>query len=340
MKYLYVIKFIAIVGSAFMATSTRAQTCSTVVPGSWTSPGTWSCTGGATAPPSGTFTGTINVTHSITLPDNSLIRITGLTTINITGGGSIDFGGGSTTRFEIVNANSTIVLSTISNVIKGGNGSGSSINVAGKSCSGPFNGSNEIKGSKTISFASPACTNFVLPVTLLSFTAKPEGERVQLAWATASEQDAERFIVERSTDLGEYVSVGQVAAKGTTNTRQNYGLTDMNPLPGINYYRLRQIDRNGTSQTFKPVSAIVDADEFVVVVYPNPADAGRIHLRLRNTADVAIRLMTLAGQPIDSKLESRFNETDLILQRPLPTGVYLLEVQTNGQKRIRKVMIP
>lgn len=85
-----------------------------------------------------------------------------------------------------------------------------------------------------------------LPVSLLSFTAKPEGDRVQLAWTTTSERDADRFVVERSLDLGEYVTVGEVIAKGTTDVRQEYGLTDLNPQPGANYYRLRQIDYNST----------------------------------------------------------------------------------------------
>lgn len=178
-----------------------------------------------------------------------------------------------------------------------------------------------------------------LPVTLLSFTAKPEGDRVQLAWATTSERDADRFVVERSADLGEYVAVGEVAAKGTTDARQYYGLTDTQPLPGNNYYRLRQIDRDGTSHTFKPVSAVVAIDEVVAVVYPNPADPTRIHLRLWNADDAALRLLTLTGQPVESRLERRLGEADLIPLRPLSSGMYLLEVQTNGQKRVNKVLV-
>ena len=65
----------------------------------------------------------------------------------------------------------------------------------------------------------------ILPVTLLDFSAKPEGDRVQLAWTTTMERDAKRFVVECSHDLGEYASVGEVTAKGNTDERQNYGLT-------------------------------------------------------------------------------------------------------------------
>ena len=178
-----------------------------------------------------------------------------------------------------------------------------------------------------------------LPVTLLSFTAKPEGDRVQLAWATTSERDADRFVVERSTDLREYVSVGEVAAKGTTDTRQYYGLTDTNPLPGNNYYRLRQIDRDGTNYTFKPVSAVIAVEDVVAVVYPNPADPARIHLRLWNADDAIVRLLTLTGQLITSRLERRLGEVDLIPQQPLLPGIYLVEVLTSGRRLVLKVLI-
>lgn len=179
----------------------------------------------------------------------------------------------------------------------------------------------------------------VLPVTLLSFSAKPEGDRVQLAWSTTSERDADRFVVERSADLREFATVGEVMAKGTTDTRQHYGLTDNRPQPGINYYRLKQLDFNGTTHTYKPVSAIIRTDEPTVAVYPNPADAGRIHLRLWNADDAEVRLLTPTGQVIGSRLERQSGEVDLVPERVLPAGLYLLEVQTKGERRISRVLV-
>ncbi len=178
-----------------------------------------------------------------------------------------------------------------------------------------------------------------LPVSLLSFTAKPEGDRVQLAWTTTSERDADRFVVERSQDLGEFTTVGEVTAKGTTDVRQDYGLTDLNPQPGANYYRLKQVDYNGTAHVYKPVSAIVRADEPVVAVHPNPANADRIHLRLWNADDAAVRLLTTSGQTIGARLERRSGEADLVPEQPLPAGLYLLETQMNGWKQRIRILI-
>ncbi|QMW02850.1 T9SS type A sorting domain-containing protein [Spirosoma foliorum] len=183
-------------------------------------------------------------------------------------------------------------------------------------------------------------TSAPLPVTLLSFTANPEGDRVQLAWATTSEQNADHFLVERSYDLGEYTAVGEVAAKSTTDTRYYYGLTDLNPKPGINYYRLKQIDRDGTTQSFKPVEAIIRTDEPVASVYPNPTNSNRIHLRLWNADDATVQLRSMTGQQITGRLERQAGEADLVFEQPLAAGLYWLDVHVNGRRRVIKVLVP
>ncbi|CAN5584884.1 hypothetical protein BH09BAC4_BH09BAC4_39690 [soil metagenome] len=179
----------------------------------------------------------------------------------------------------------------------------------------------------------------ILPVTLLDFTAKPEGDRVQLAWTTTMERNADRFVVERRRDLGEYVPVGEVAAKGNTDERQYYGLTDLNPQPGVNYYRLTQIDNDGSRHAFNPISTIIQVNEPVVAVYPNPSTAVRIHLRLWNADDAVIQLRTTTGQTISGRLERQAGEADFVVDQPLSGGLYWLDVQTNGQKKVIKVLV-
>jgi len=179
-----------------------------------------------------------------------------------------------------------------------------------------------------------------LPVSLLSFTAKPEASQVQLAWTTTSEQDADRFIVERSRDLTEYTSVGEVAANGTTSARQNYGLTDTQPMPGANYYRLKQIDFDGTAHAYKPIVAIVRPDELGIMIYPLPASPDRIHAQLWNAEDALVRLLTHTGQAVTGKVEQINGETNFVPAQPLLLGLYLLEITTpTGQKRTQKVLV-
>lgn len=223
----------------------------------------------------------------------------------------------------------------------------------------PLTGSAYANQSGPISFWITACTNTAsggalrldeltingtvtstpLPVTLLSFTAKPEGDRVQLAWTTTSEYDADHFLVERSRDLEGFIAVGEVAAQGTSKSRQYYGLTDLNPQPGVNYYRLKQIDRDGTTQSFKPIEAIIRSNEPVISLYPNPVNPDRIHLRLWNADDATIQLRTSTGQPINGRLERQIGEADLVFDQPLSAGLYWLEVRLNEQKRVINVVV-
>ncbi|MBN8822752.1 MAG: T9SS type A sorting domain-containing protein [Spirosoma sp.] len=218
-----------------------------------------------------------------------------------------------------------------------------------------LNGANFINQSSAITFRIYACqpaagggtlkldeiqiNGSSLPVTLLSFTAKSDGDRVQLAWATTSEYNADTFVVERSSDLGEYKLIGQVAAKGTTSERQSYSLIDSDPLPGINYYRLKQVDFDGTIHVYKPISAIIQVSEPVISVFPNPANPDRIHLRLWNADGATVRLVTRTGQAIAGRLEYQSGEADFIVERPLSAGLYWLDIQTNSQRKVIQVMV-
>ncbi|RZL16776.1 MAG: hypothetical protein EOO62_00230, partial [Hymenobacter sp.] len=85
-----------------------------------------------------------------------------------------------------------------------------------------------------------------LPVQLLSFTAARQGSAVRAAWATASEVNSAYFVVERSADGHTYADVQRVAAQGSSVSRHDYAALDALPLPGTSYYRLRQVDQDGT----------------------------------------------------------------------------------------------
>ncbi|GAB2529403.1 T9SS type A sorting domain-containing protein [Spirosoma aerophilum] len=198
---------------------------------------------------------------------------------------------------------------------------------------------NPAAGGGTLKLDEIQINAVVLPVTLLSFTAKAEGDRVQLAWKTANEYNADHFLVERSHDLSEFVSIGTVAAHGATNEPQYYGLTDLNPKSGVNYYRLKQIDINGTAHAYKPISTIVRANEPVISVYPNPADPDQIHVRLWNADDAAIRLLTVTGEVVQGQVVRKPGEADLFFAQPLPVGAYWLDVRTTNGRQVVAVLI-
>ncbi|RZK48042.1 MAG: hypothetical protein EOO59_17090, partial [Hymenobacter sp.] len=94
-----------------------------------------------------------------------------------------------------------------------------------------------------------------LPVVLTRFAAQAAGQAVAVSWATASEQHSAWFEVERSADGVAFAKIGRVAAAGTTSQGQQYQLSDRAPLPGTSYYRLRQIDLDGTAH-YSPVATV------------------------------------------------------------------------------------
>ncbi len=82
----------------------------------------------------------------------------------------------------------------------------------------------------------------ILPVRLIGFDAKIQSGSVLLKWSTASEENNDRFVIERSDESQQFQAIGTVSGVGNSTTTQYYSYTDRAPLKGINFYRLRQVD--------------------------------------------------------------------------------------------------
>lgn len=114
-----------------------------------------------------------------------------------------------------------------------------------------------------------------LPVELITFSGKNIGNQNHLEWQTASELNNDYFTIERSADGVYFYEIGRVDGSGTTHTTSDYSLIDSQPLSGMNYYRLKQTDFDGTSKYSGMVSiASSGSDGFVYNVRPNPTNGG------------------------------------------------------------------
>lgn len=114
-----------------------------------------------------------------------------------------------------------------------------------------------------------------LPIKLISFTAKEDGDRVKLDWVTASEENNDYFTVERSKDGLNFESVLNKPGAGNSNSNLYYSDYDNNPYTGLSYYRLKQTDFNGAF-TYSPIEAVEfkgNKPTFDFTVFPNPASA-------------------------------------------------------------------
>lgn len=158
----------------------------------------------------------------------------------------------------------------------------------------------------------------MLPVELLHFTAKVDGEHVVLSWATASELNNAGFHVERSRDGERFDAIVEAEGMGTTQQLTHYEAMDHAPLPGLSLYRLRQTDFDGTTTWSDAVA--VEWKESTWTAYPNPVQS---MLTLRGTSDTG----PLHADVFDSLgqwvLQQVLTEgQSMIDMNQLPTGLY------------------
>jgi Secretion system C-terminal sorting domain len=128
--------------------------------------------------------------------------------------------------------------------------------------------------------------NAILEVELLTFEGKMNKNAVDLTWTTANEKNNVGFDVERSADGKTFEKIGFVKGSGTTNLRQSYAFTDNDPLSISTYYRLRQVDFDGTSTTSNVISIEQKGSGKGLKVYPNPSFDNQISIELsENTVE-------------------------------------------------------
>lgn len=184
-------------------------------------------------------------------------------------------------------------------------------------------------------------SKFILPVDLTYFTANYEGKSVNLAWETAWEKNSKEFIIERSTDLFEFIAIGSLVSGGDANGRLQYNFTDEAPLPGVSYYRLKMVDQDQDYSYSSTRDISIQSNSIGLQVSPNPASSSQIRI-IRNNIDASNLFLTnMLGQniPFDIlNLES--NYITISPKIPLPSGLYVLSLLKNGIKQHTKVLVP
>jgi len=181
-----------------------------------------------------------------------------------------------------------------------------------------------------------------LPVEWLAFTGKVQGNSVLLAWQTAGEQHNAGFHVERSADGLRWTDIGFVAGQGVATEAQLYSFLDEKPLPGINYYRLRQMDFNGKEEVSKVVSidfpSLRDL-ESLVRVFPNPVSTGELRLLLPENMEeeVTVQLFSPTGQLLRSA--TIYSGDNTLVTSGLPAGVYTLQIRNGRESIFEKIVV-
>lgn len=186
----------------------------------------------------------------------------------------------------------------------------------------------------------PGGTN-PLPITLASFNAGVNGNHVDVKWTTQSEINNDYFTIERSSDNVNYYSIGTVDGRGTTTQTNNYLFVDYSPLRGISYYRLRQTDFDGTSETFAP-AVVSNRGNGTFTVYPNPATSPVIHLSSdAHLTKSAVTVQDITGKEIPFTAIPQENGTmDVYIDDAYASrgGIFIITFN-NGQERLRQRLV-
>jgi len=183
-----------------------------------------------------------------------------------------------------------------------------------------------------------------LPVSLVSFTAKPEGEKVKLNWSTTSETNNSFFTIQRSGNGKQFVDIANIDGGGNSSKFKAYSHTDSLPLEGTSYYRLKQTDYDGTSSLSRIVPVKFTAGENMEFsVFPNPV-TDHLNLKLsglKNEGKVLnYEIISDSGKKLYSgkgTLTEINKAADQLLPR-IQTGLYILRAFDNSNSYVFKFM--
>ncbi len=348
--------------------------------------GIWTASGGATCPPTSTFTGNvvINVGGNDRLIWNYALNMTGDMTITLANGSVMEYNanvnvtgnvpmtntGSSTLQVNtgvavhviagvngdmgdpdnnnvtfIVNGSGSLevdgTLSAKNGAVFSGTGtiSGGLLEIGnGGTCGTPC----PVTGGFTGCTAGDAFCTTNLPIVLSYFNVSlyKDEQRVLLEWATESEENFDHFEIQRAGSDLKFVSIVNVPGAGyNTNSLQQYVGYDNTPLVGNGYYRLKAVDIDGSVEYFKIKSINYNGGKRFGV-YPNPANGLSIKyaINFEPTSHDRVVLVDAVGNELFSAAVTA-TENELIPDKALPSGVYLLRYISSTYQQVARVFI-
>jgi len=187
-------------------------------------------------------------------------------------------------------------------------------------------------------------TGNALPVELTSFSANTQNSNVLLNWTTQTELNNQGFDIEKRSIDGQFFTIGHVNGNGTTSEAKNYSFTDSKVQTGKYYYRLKQIDFNGTFEYSNEILVEVAPNSFVLDQnYPNPFNpTTTISFGLAQPTFVKLAVYNLLGEQVQLLKNENMNAGSYTVSfdaSSLPSGMYLYKIETAQFTNVRKMML-
>ncbi|WP_082226605.1 T9SS type A sorting domain-containing protein [Microscilla marina] len=187
--------------------------------------------------------------------------------------------------------------------------------------------------------------NFIaLPIQFLELKASPiDNQKVVVQWVTNNEELVARFEVQASRDGGKtFITLGQVTAKGNGRGVQNYEFVDQTPVPGFNYYRLRQVDENDLKRFTKVIKADIEKPMYIKAT-PNPISRGGVvklelpHVPSQST--LKAQLLDMQGTIVKTVSLNSQSSQGFVVPASAVAGMYVLRVSVDGKIYQSKIVV-
>ncbi|MCE7044217.1 T9SS type A sorting domain-containing protein [Dyadobacter sp. CY312] len=172
-----------------------------------------------------------------------------------------------------------------------------------------------------------------LPVKLLSFTSRPEGNTASLNWVTTSETNSDRFEIERSGNGKSFVKIGTLESYKESSELKNYSFIDKFPLQGENLYRLKMVDLDGTF-AYSSIRQVIFGKSSALV-YPNPVSE---KLNINNYGQVKqVEIYDSSGRKVLSVEQVSAQGIDLTRLNP---GIHTVKItQFDNASATSKIIV-
>ena len=176
----------------------------------------------------------------------------------------------------------------------------------------------------------------VLPVKVGSFTANLVNNRTQLKWSVGTEDNVNRYEVERSQNGVDFTKVTEVKANGSAS----YQTTDNNPQVGDNYYRLVIVDNDGSRSQYGALAIVKVASLAAqnIQIYPNPVKGNEVKVSLGNVAAGAYsyKVVSAQGSVVQQGTLNYNGSLAVINLSAVANGVYVLHFSNGTQTKLVK----
>lgn len=177
---------------------------------------------------------------------------------------------------------------------------------------------------------------YYTPVELESFTASINNSEIQLLWTTSSELNNRGFEIEKKTNNSDWNKIGFIEGKGTTTETNDYTFYDKNNYTGTAFYRLKQIDFDGTAEYSETISIEIIPNEYELKQnYPNPFNPETvIEFTIPQKEWVNLSIYNISGEIVETLINNTVDGgTHQIVfnAKDLSSGIYVCRLKTSGK---------